>query len=111
MRKTREIPLRVSILPGRPWRDLHLRNAEVSDARIEHGTEDAVTIANEARGDDVRANRFDDLLCGPRRVRLRRHVDVKHAPTLERERTKKTYTMPNVTVGTVGKSIAIVPPR
>ena len=99
-----------SVLPGRARRDPQLADAEVVHAGVECGAEDGIAIADQARRYDLRADGLHNLLGRPRGVRVRRHVDVRDAAALERE-DEEDIEMSNVTVGTVRKSIAIVPTR
>jgi hypothetical protein len=92
-------------------RDSELRQTEVLDAAVERGAEDLVAVADQSCEPNVGADRLDDLLRRPfgPRVLGDVHVDLAAAFEREHEETKNTYNTPNVTVGTVKKSIAIVP--
>jgi hypothetical protein len=57
--------LRVTVLPRRARRRLHLHDAEIVDARVEGTPVEAVPVANEGGRRQVRSHGFDDLLRGP----------------------------------------------
>ena len=75
----------VSVLPRRMRRNLYLLDAQVFDARVEGGTVDAIAVSNQIRRYEIRANGLDNLLRRPLRVRVRCHVNVKYAASIERK--------------------------
>jgi hypothetical protein len=87
-----------------------LADAEVFHPRVEYPAVDPVAVTDQTDEGRIEVNRLHYLLSGPRRVGMRGHIDVQDAWTLEREREEGVGTL-NVTVGTVRKSIAIVPVR
>jgi hypothetical protein len=80
--------LRVSVLPRRARRDADLPDAQVVHPRVELGAEDGIAISDQRRRHDIRADGLHDLLRGSRGVRVRRHDDVQHTATFEREDEK-----------------------
>ena len=76
-------PLGESVLPRRARRDSDLLNAEVFDSCVELSPVDPVTVADQTNHVGVRAYRFDDLLSGPRGMRMRRNVAVQEPTPLE----------------------------
>ncbi len=96
------------VLPRRPRRDSELRQTEVLDAAVERGSEDLVPVADQPRKPLIGSDGLDDLLCSPFGRRVSGDVHVEHAAPFEREHEECASTA-KVTVGTVKKSIAIVP--
>ncbi len=79
---------RVSVLPRRARRDADLPDAQVVDARVEFAAEDGIAIWDQPQRHDVRTDGLQDLLRGPRGVRVCRPVDVTHTAAFKREDKK-----------------------
>jgi hypothetical protein len=69
----------------------------VLDLPIEDSTVDAIPVPNQPLHIGLGANRFHDLLGGPRRVRVCRDVYVEHAFRRSSKRTANTHNTSNVT--------------
>jgi hypothetical protein len=106
----RDEPLGKAVLPRRARRDAELSDTEVVHTCVKDGAEDSIAIADEEPERAVGAEGLDDLLCRPRRVRVRRDVDMEDPSALEREHDEHIEDVEGP-VGTVKKSIASVPAR
>src|SRR5260221_14604611 len=67
-------PLRVSVLPGRPWRDRPIPYTHCSKPLDENLAIDAIAIANDIPGGLLPAVAFDHLTGNPMAARTSRHV-------------------------------------
>ena len=78
-------PLGIRVLPGATRGNDHLLDSQRADALLEHLPVDGVPVTEQIARGPAKGERFDDLLGGPRRCGMSRHVEVDDPPTLVTE--------------------------
>ena len=71
------------ILPGRTWRDYDLLDSHMIESLLEVFAVYAITITNQVFRRIVEGEGFNDLLCGPSRLRMCGNVEVNQFAPIE----------------------------